>query len=70
MTRTELVVSDVEAGVTKWGEAERAGCEKQAAQKHIDTLRMSHASRNGLPEFRCGRTTRNVASHCLAKGAS
>ena len=70
MSRSDLESSDVEAAVAKWGEAERAGCVKQTAAKHIDTLRMAHAHRIGLSDFRCGRTTRNIATGSLSKGHS
>ena len=54
MTRAELEAQHVAAGITKWGETERAGLARQAARKSLDTLRLDHmcrmAAASGVPE--------------------
>lgn len=46
MTREQLEVADIEAGVAKWGEGERAGLTRLARKKHIDTLRVEYDLRH------------------------
>lgn len=50
MTRAQLIASHVEAGVARWGEAERAGLLTQAQAKSTDSLRWEHAQRVGDAE--------------------
>ena len=45
MTRPELERASVEAMVAKWGEAERAGAERIARAKSLETLRIEQKVR-------------------------
>ena len=47
LTREELEADHVADGIAKWGECERAGLEKQAREKSLETLRVDYDCRHG-----------------------
>lgn len=78
MTRAQLEAEHVSGGVSRWGEGERAGLQRQAAAKSLATLRADHwvriaeadgidesAIRTEMPDFGDGRMTLYPASGAL-----
>lgn len=74
-TREELELAAVEAGVAKWGEAERAGLVKQTKKRSTESLRVDWEIANGTPAAVAvdkfgGKKSYKIAKSCLENGAS
>jgi len=68
-TREQLEAAHVEAGVAKWGEAERAGLVKQAKKASTASLRVEWESARGMDSSVAADKFGGKGSHKIARSA-